>query len=1106
MTVQSQVVQGVSPTPPPRMPLPVRLLGGAGLGVGLALGIIAIWSHLAGKRKETDGRPDPFSVDGDVSTAPGTPGQRSYPMLGGASALQAGPAAAHDVLRGSMDSAASVTSAEEEAAAEQERAAARLREEARLSADRADTLAQAQAGEFALKEANSRVDGLEATVMRLRDRLASEAATRMQLQGKMTSLGAARRQNQQMQATVEKLQTDLAQAEAQLRQANDRANELESYVAGLTEKASCVEQRLRELEAQQEEALVQQALQSTENVQFRMAALHHQIHEKEAELADAQLQLNIVQLSLTELEAQAGVGGAPSSHAAEALDVLRHSLEKAHERISSKRTELATLRGDLAAALAQAQHLTAAQSAEVQEVRSSLQSEVLAARADAQAARAELEEMRRKLEARAYPPVAAPAAAVPVISPQDASEETIEEDSSPTDATSAPAAANVSPDSASEEDAIEEADSLAVAESLGAAETAETDAARAEETSKDADGLAMVDSLGAAETAEMDAARAEETSKETVAKSVRQAEIEAARAEAEAARAELERIRLRMEAIQVDAAGARSSSLTSAAETSSSRDSGALPFENAEETSSTLEAQPVSGVTDHRIPTQIPVLAEAQPAADVDQPSATRASEPPRPAEQDSAAGSGPSSDALSKPSPSPNMPSMPELVPMLAVESSAADTPSLPESVLMPAVVSSAAIRLQQQIEARRDAEARLRTQIRLAQDQLREVQETVRAALGPASKKRELALRTQIRQLEADFKRAAADVGAESQMQMVTLELSQAQAALNKLYTSVTRPASLQRTAALKASILEYEQQLQGAVNQLRLVAAGLTIPHPAKMETGGEDAYFVSSIGMGAVGVADGVGSWAEDGVDPAQYPRLLMKYTEHALVEGHAAGEQATQEALAFAQEATGPLPGSCTACVALLEEGGLMRVANVGDSGFRVVRQGECIYASQVQQHEWNMPFQLASPEILPETDSAQDAEMYELQLQGGDVVVFGTDGLFDNMWDEELAAIVGGRDKAAPMDVHAASAIAGSIARAAHEHSKNTQYRSPWVIEAATKGALSFWERLFPRGGKQDDCTVVVAFVAPAVVPLSSGGGLAGKPRDESQRLQSVGR
>lgn len=58
------------------------------------------------------------------------------------------------------------------------------------------------------------------------------------------------------------------------------------------------------------------------------------------------------------------------------------------------------------------------------------------------------------------------------------------------------------------------------------------------------------------------------------------------------------------------------------------------------------------------------------------------------------------------------------------------------------------------------------------------------------------------------------------------------------------------------------------------LKLVPSGAIVPHKDKVEKGGEDAFFVTSAGCGAVGVADGVGGWSEDGVDPALYARTLM----------------------------------------------------------------------------------------------------------------------------------------------------------------------------------------------------------------------------------------
>ena len=33
-------------------------------------------------------------------------------------------------------------------------------------------------------------------------------------------------------------------------------------------------------------------------------------------------------------------------------------------------------------------------------------------------------------------------------------------------------------------------------------------------------------------------------------------------------------------------------------------------------------------------------------------------------------------------------------------------------------------------------------------------------------------------------------------------------------------------------------------------------------------------------------------------------------------------------------------------------------------------------------------------------------QLYDVELESGDVVVFGSDGLFDNVWDHDIAAVV----------------------------------------------------------------------------------------------------
>lgn len=53
-------------------------------------------------------------------------------------------------------------------------------------------------------------------------------------------------------------------------------------------------------------------------------------------------------------------------------------------------------------------------------------------------------------------------------------------------------------------------------------------------------------------------------------------------------------------------------------------------------------------------------------------------------------------------------------------------------------------------------------------------------------------------------------------------------------------------------------------------------------------------------------------------------------------------------------------GSSTACiVALHNEKRILHTANLGDSGFVVIRKNAIVHRSQEQQHYFNSPFQLA---------------------------------------------------------------------------------------------------------------------------------------------------
>ncbi|KAN0066369.1 Protein phosphatase 2C 7 [Thecaphora frezii] len=186
-------------------------------------------------------------------------------------------------------------------------------------------------------------------------------------------------------------------------------------------------------------------------------------------------------------------------------------------------------------------------------------------------------------------------------------------------------------------------------------------------------------------------------------------------------------------------------------------------------------------------------------------------------------------------------------------------------------------------------------------------------------------------------------------------------------------------------------------------------------------GEDALLCTNManaGDKAIGVADGVGGWTESGVDPSLFSQSLMYYAStkaeasSADPDTAADGTGAAPKAIladAFDNVLREPLvvAGSATACILTLDSiSGTLRSANLGDSGFIVLRQGKgkhgVLFASPPQQLGFNTPLQLAKLPIEMRQEGSisnmpKDAATWECKLQHGDLIIVGTDGLFDNV-------------------------------------------------------------------------------------------------------------
>ena len=264
---------------------------------------------------------------------------------------------------------------------------------------------------------------------------------------------------------------------------------------------------------------------------------------------------------------------------------------------------------------------------------------------------------------------------------------------------------------------------------------------------------------------------------------------------------------------------------------------------------------------------------------------------------------------------------------------------------------------------------------------------------------------------------------------------------------------------------------------------------LPHPAKANAGGEDAYFILegvSHCLGG-GVFDGVGGWASHGIDSGRFSRELAVQASTLLADQSVVTAREMEAALSGSLQGIST-PGSCTACLLCVDcEQAELTVLNLGDSGFRLFRPVahpsspafELIARSRSQQHYFNCPFQLGTGSA----DRPRDADRYREAVRPGDIVVLATDGVFDNMFDDEIAQVlceepsamtlteVGSTDADAREDARvadgvstgaSAASLAERIARKARALSLDEQRRSPFAIDALAAGHTI-------SGGKLDD-------------------------------------
>ena len=124
------------------------------------------------------------------------------------------------------------------------------------------------------------------------------------------------------------------------------------------------------------------------------------------------------------------------------------------------------------------------------------------------------------------------------------------------------------------------------------------------------------------------------------------------------------------------------------------------------------------------------------------------------------------------------------------------------------------------------------------------------------------------------------------------------------------------------------------------------------------------------------------------------------------------------------------------------------------------------YRTSPQEHEFGRPLQLGSHAAA---DRPEDAVRASILVSAGDVVIVGSDGLWDNLFDRQIAQVAA-RHRAASSAPNPA-ALARELASMAHAESVNRRAFTPYSY------AASEWFDMVYDGGKPDDISIVAAFI-----------------------------
>lgn len=240
--------------------------------------------------------------------------------------------------------------------------------------------------------------------------------------------------------------------------------------------------------------------------------------------------------------------------------------------------------------------------------------------------------------------------------------------------------------------------------------------------------------------------------------------------------------------------------------------------------------------------------------------------------------------------------------------------------------------------------------------------------------------------------------------------------------------------------------------------------SVPSYTSEDHKSDDAFFADEQ---FVAIADGVGSWKSAGVDTGLYPKRLVELAKEFFVLDLKFAQN-PKELMLKVEEANN-VHGSATFLIGAIDQNsGKLNIAHLGDTMFMVFRPDdkdpkkmELLQKNKPQVHLFNFPYQMGT-----DGDGARHAKLTEIPLKEKDLVIFSTNAIFDNLFDEKIIEIiqVHHRQTGNPQN------IAEALVDFAYGVSQDLKADTPFQKESRKRN-------MYYSGGKPDDMTVVAAYV-----------------------------